>query len=174
MKRRTRWLAGFSAVLLALGVAATAAGYTGQVAGSITIAVKGSSACGEPTTVTATVLDAAGKPFAAESVAWALVTTLSPQDKVNKTPTTTNSHGVATTTVTLACVNGPRPLQATAGEVSAQAVLTVTVSGLPNTSTLPAGGPSIPAGSSVAIFLVALAFVVGAGVTLRRLASTTR
>lgn len=172
MRHRTRWLAGFSAVLLALMMAATASGYTSQVAASITIAVKGSSACGEPITVTATVLDAEGKPVAGQSVDWTLVLTLSSGDKINKTPTITNSKGVATTTVTLACVNGSRPVRATAGEVSAQAVLTVTVSGLPRTSTLPAESPALPYTPLVAMLL--LASVVGGGLMLQRVASARR
>ena len=173
MKHRGRLIAGLSAVLLALITAATAAGYTGQVAASITIAVKDSSACGQPTTVTATILDAAGKPVAGQSVDWALVTTLSSSDKVNKTPTTTNSSGVATTTVTLACVGGSRPVRATAGAVSAQVVLGVTVGGLPNTSTLPvetAPGQAAPLLATI----LALAFAAGGGLTLRRLAATNR
>ena len=174
MKHRGRLIAGLSAVLLALITAATAVGYAGgQSAASITIAVKDSSACGQPTTLTATVLDAGGKPVTGQSVDWALVTTLSSSDKVNKTPTTTNSSGVATTTVTLACVNGSRPVRATAGAVSAQAVLGVTVGGLPNTSTLPVGAPTGPGALLVATIL-ALAFVTGGGLTLRRLAATNR
>jgi len=173
MKHRGRLIAGLSAVLLALMMAATASGYTGQVAASITIAVNDSSACGQPTTVTATVLDTGGKAVAGQSVDWALVTTLSSSDKVNKTPTTTNSSGVATTTVTLACVDGSRPVRATAGAVSAQAVLGVTVGGLPNTSTLPVGAPTGPGALLVATIL-ALAFVTGGGLTLRRLAATNR
>ena len=123
--------------------------------------------------MTATILDAAGKPVAGQSVDWALVTTLSSSDKVNKTPTITNSSGVATTTVTLACVEGSRPVRATAGAVSAQAVLGVTVGGLPNTSTLPVGAPTGPGALLVATIL-ALAFVTGGGLTLRRLAATNR
>lgn len=168
MQHRTRWLAGFSAVLLALMMAATASGYTTTVAASITIAVKDSSTCGEPITVTATVLDAEGKPVAGQSVDWALELTLSSGDKINKTPTITNSKGVATTTVTLACVNGSRPVRATAGEVSAGAVLAVAVGGLPNTSTLQT---EIPTRSDAPLVALLLAAVSGA-LTLRRLAST--
>ena len=175
MKHRGRLIAGLSAVLLALITAATAVGYTGQSAASITIAVKDSSACGQPTTLTATVLDAGGKPVTGQSVDWALVTTLSSSDKVNKTPTTTNSSGVATTTVTLACVDGSRPVRATAGAVSAQAVLGVTVSGLPNTSTLPVGAPTAPGQAAPLLaMLLALACAAGGGLTLRRLAATNR
>ena len=175
MKRRTRWIAGLSALAVLLTATVTAFGYTGAVGGAVSVAVDphGTITCDVPFKVTATVLDAAGKPVTGQSVDWALVTTLSSSDKVNKTPTTTNSSGVATTTVTLACVDGSRPVRATAGAVSAQAVLGVTVGGLPNTSTLPVGAPTGPGALLVATIL-ALAFVTGGGLTLRRLAATNR
>ena len=174
MHRRTRWIAGFSALTLVLGLATTAAAYQGQVPGSITVRALGSTACGTPLTVTATVLDATGAPIDGQSVAWNLVTTLSSQDEVNRTPTTTDAQGVATTTVTLACVNGSRSVRAVAGDIAGEAVMNVAVQGLPNTSTLPTEIPAQPDGPGAALLLVALAFLAGAGVTLRRLSSTGR
>ena len=173
MKHRGRLIAGLSAVLLALITAATAVGYTGQVAASITVAPPGTITCDVPFTVTATILDATGAPVSGQSVAWSWVTTQSASDKINKTPTVTNSHGVATTTVTLAAVSGTRRIRATAGEVSAPAVLGQVCGGLPNTSTLPAETAPGQAAPLLATIL-ALAFVTGGGLTLRRLAATNR
>jgi hypothetical protein len=115
MKHGTRLTAGLSALLLLLIAATTAFGYTGEVAGSITVAVKGTITCEAPFTVTATIVDANGSPVSGQSVAWSFVTTQSASDKINKTPTTTNANGVATTTVTLASVTGAREIRATAG-----------------------------------------------------------
>jgi hypothetical protein len=168
MQHRTRWVAGLSAALLTLLLAATVSGYTGQVASSITIAVHGSSACGHPIRLTATVLDGDGKPIARQSVDWTLVLTLSSNDKVNKTPTTTNSKGVASTTVTLACLNGSREVRATAGSVSGQAVLNVAIRSLPNTGTLPEDRRVFPG------ILPASLLIVAGVLTLRRFTSTRR
>jgi hypothetical protein len=118
--------------------------------------------------LTATVLDADGKPIARQSVNWTLVLTLSSNDKVNKTPTTTNSKGVAGTTVTLACVNGSRDVRATAGGVSGQAVLNVAIHSLPNTSTLLEDGRVFPD------ILPASLLIVAGVLTLRRFTSTRR
>jgi hypothetical protein len=185
MKHRTRWIAGFAAVLLTLMMAATAFAYGDTTRGSITITAHGS--CGTPVKLTAIVLDATGAPVSGQSVEWALVSSPSGSEKINKTPTVTDSHGVATTTFTLAPVSGDRGVRATAGHVSGSVVLgsayASCVGGvkgaqgaqgavLPNTSTLPAdttGGSTAPL---LAIF-VALA-VVGGGLTLGRLATSRR
>ena len=173
MRLPTRWIAGFSAVALVLATSASALGYTGQVLASISIAIDASGACGETVPVTATLLDANGAPVAGESVDWTLVTTQSASDTINETPTTTNANGVATTTVTLAAVAGDREVRATAGDVSASAVVSQSCEGLPNTSTLPAETPQ--RGAPLAgMLLVALALALGGGLTLRRLAATSR
>jgi len=173
MKLRTRWIAGFSAVALVLATSVAALGYTGQVLASISIAIEATGTCGETATVTATLLDANGAPVAGESVDWTLVTTQSASDTINETPTTTNANGVATTTVTLAAVAGDREVRATAGDVSASAVVSQSCEGLPNTSTLPAEIPQ--RGAPLAgMLLVALALALGGGLTLRRLAATSR
>lgn len=174
MKHPTRLIAGFAAIALVLVTAASAVGYSGQVAASISISVR--VTCGEAVTATATILDADGAPVAGRSVDWSLVTTPSASDKINKTPTTTNASGVATTTLTLAAVEGTRRIRATAGEgteneVSATAVIDLTCGEvLPNTSTLPAE----TRGSDTAVLLAALAFVVGIALALRRLAPASR
>ena len=172
MNRRTGGIAGFGALLIILGLAATASAYTGQVPGSITVSAQGST-CGTPTTVTATVLDESGSPIDNESVDWSLLNTKSSQDKVNTTRSTTNAEGVATTTVTLGCVSGSRTVRATTGDIAGGAVLDLSVNGLPNTSTVDSGASAQPVPWTV-LPLLALAFVVGTGLSLRRLAATRR
>ena len=96
--------------------------------------------CEAPFSLTATFVNANGKPVAGQSVDWSFVAG-DTSDKINKTPTTTSAHGVATTTVTLRRVTAPRTVQATAGTIKATAVLNASCGGsgcvLPNTSTLP-------------------------------------
>src|SRR5450759_662374 len=143
MKHRSQWLAGLAAVALALITSATAFGWSGTGNGAVTVAGPGGTLiCGDNITVTATVVDAAGKLIAGQPVAWSFTSTPSTADKINTTPTTTNASGVATTTVVLACVAGNRTITATADGVSAGAVLSVTATGLPNTSTLPGETPA--------------------------------
>ena len=173
MKHRSQWLAGLAAVALALITSATAFGYAGEVAGAVTVAGPGGTlTCGVNITVTATVVDAAGKLIAGQPVAWAFTSTPSTADKINTTPTTTNASGVATTTVVLACVAGSRTIRATADAISAVAVLSVTAAGLPNTSTLPGETPAqnLPV---IGTLLAVLAMAAGSVLALRRI-STSR
>ncbi len=171
MKHRTRWIAGLSAAALLLTATATAFGYQGQVLGTVTVATRSEVVCNVPIKVTATILDANGAPVAGQSVAWSFVTTQSAADRINKTPTVTNASGVATTTVTLGDASGARRIRSTAGDVSGEAVVSPACGGLPSTSTLPdetpGQGPPL-----AALLLVALAFAVGSGLALRRLAAT--
>lgn len=176
MKRRTSLIAGVSAIALVLATAFTAFAYTGQVKGSLSISIKATPTCGGPVTATATLLDADGLPIVGQSVAWSFVTTQSSKDKIVKTPTTTDAKGVATTTLTLAAVEGTRKIRATvvegtADQVSATAVIDVRCGGLPNTSTIPVekSGSGAPLAAAL---LVALAFAVGGGLMLRRRAAT--
>lgn len=173
MKYRTRWLAGFSAVLLTMVMATTAFAYNGQTPGSITIT--GHGGCSVPFTLTATVLDATGAPVSDQSVVWSFVTVKSARDTISPKHTTTDQSGVAATTVTLASVRGSRRIRATAGDLSASVVISPVDSScggvLPSTSTLPA--ETVPGGASpLLVMLFALAFVTCGGLTLRRLAST--
>jgi hypothetical protein len=170
MKHRTRLFATLSAVALLATATATAFGYSGQVEGSITVASSGTVTCEAPFTMTATVLDAAGAPVAGQSVAWAFVTSPSALDVISPTPTITDSKGKATTSVTLASVSGTREIRATAGSVSASAVLGPACGGLPSTSTLPAessGGTPI-----AALFLAAICALAGALALRHRVAAT--
>jgi len=174
MKHRSQWLAGLAAVALALITSATAFGYEYDVAGAVTVAGPGGTlTCGVNITVTATVVDAAGKLIAGQPVAWAFTSTPSTADKINTTPTTTNASGVATTTVVLACVAGSRTIRATADAVSAGAVLSVTAAGLPNTSTLPGETPAqnLPV---IGTLLAVLAMAAGGVLALRRISFSRR
>ena len=179
MRARTRWIAGLAAAAIVLTATVTAFGYTGQVEAIVGVAAQGTITCGEPFTMTATILDADGAPVADQSVDWTFVTKQSPQDTINKTPTVTNAKGVATTTVTLGAVSGERQIRATviageesaSGDVSASGVVTQVCGGLPRTSTL---SPEAPLWGSplAAVLVLVLAFAVGGWLTLRRLAAT--
>lgn len=173
MNRKYRFVAGLVGMALALSMTATAFGYQGQVLGTITVAgPSGTLKCGAPLTVTATLLDVDGKPFTGESVNWEFTASPSSADKINKTPTTTDSNGVTSTTVTLASVAGNRTVTATSGELSASAVLSVACGGLPSTSTLPDSGPAgeLP----IATIFAFLAVLAGSVVIVRRVASSPR
>lgn len=172
MNRRDRWFAGLTGTVLALAMTATVFAYAGQVAGSVTVGgPSGVLKCGVALTVSATVLDGAGLPIEGQPVDWTFTSSPSTADKINSTPTTTNASGVATTTVTLACVAGNRTVTATADEVSAGAVLGITAAGLPRTSTLD-GSPlgDLPIGMILAL----LAVLAGGGIMVRRIAFSPR
>ena len=181
MKARTRWFAGLAAAAILLTATVTAFGYSGQVEAIVGVAAQGTITCGEPFTMTATVLDADGAPVADASVAWSFVTKQSSSDTIDTTPTVTNAQGVATTTVTLGAVGGERQIRATttvgdsgaSGEVSASGVVDQSCGGLPRTSTL---SPETPQGGVplAAVLVLVLGFAVGGGLMLRRLAATSR
>ena len=168
MRAPNRWIAGVSAVVILLTTAAAAAGYTGQVEATATVAVRGTVSCDAPFTLTATFLDLDGVPVAETSVDWSFVTRPSPSDTINETPTMTNADGVARTTVSLAPVNGEREIRATAGEVSASTVVTAVCGGLPRTDTLPEETPAgVP---PAAVLLLAFGCLAAGALVLRRLA----
>jgi hypothetical protein len=158
---------------MALVMTVTAFGYAGQTLATITVgAPSGTLKCNTAITVTATLISTDGDPFTGETVKWKFSSTPSNSDKINKTPTTTNSKGVAKTTVTLACVAGNRRVTATSDGISAGAVLSVTSAGLPRTSTLPGGNPAgdLPIGMILALFAV----LIGGGIIIRRVATSPR
>lgn len=155
MRARAQGLAGLAAIAALLLSAAIASGYTGQVAATANVAVRGEVTCAAPFTVTATILDVDGAPVDELAVAWAFVTTQSADDTVGTTPTMTDATGVATTTVSLGAANGERTIRATAGDVSASVVVTGVCGGLPRTST---AAPAPPAAS---LGLVALLLASG-------------
>ncbi len=171
MRNRSRVAAGLSGVLLALLAVTSVAGYQGQVDAAVSIAIRATVHCGENAAATATIVDANGAPVAGESVAWSFVTSPSSSDRLSPTPTLTNSKGQATTNLTLASVAGIRRIRATAGDVSATAVLNPSCGdSLPNTSTLPAA----PTGGGVplAIIFGVIAVAAGCGLALRRVAGS--
>jgi Bacterial Ig-like domain (group 1) len=176
MKRRTGWIAGFAAAALLLTATMTAFGYQSQAEGAVTVAVRGTVTCGAGLTLTATFVDTNGAPVSGQPVVWSFVSSPSASDTITQTPTTTDSKGVATTTLKLGPESGTRSIRATAGTVSATAVLNPSCGAggvLPNTSTLPAeAAPGQPA--PLLLMLFAFVFAVGSGLTLRRLASTRR
>lgn len=164
MNHRTRWLAGLAATAFALVGATTAFGYAGEVAAAVTVGGPGGTLeCGVPVTVTATIVDKDGKPISGQPVDWTFASSPSSADEINSTPTTTDANGVATTTVTFACVSGNREIRATADGVAGEAVLGVTAVGLPRADTLPDAAPPLD------IILAALALLVGGGIVVRRL-----
>ncbi len=175
MKRRNTWIAGLSALLLALVTAVTAFGYNGEVAGAITVAGPGGTIkCGVNVRVTATVVDANGKRIAGQPVTWKITSTPSPKDKIKPLSSATDSKGVARANVFLACVPGSRRIRATADAVSGSAVLNVTAAGLPNTSTLPTQVPGSTDASILGTLLAAMALAAGSGLVLRRVVVARR
>ena len=173
MNRRHRWLAVLAAAALALISTSAVLGYAGEVAGAVTVTPPtGTLKCGVPLTVSATIVDKDGKPIAGQPVAWTFASSPSSADAINATPTITDANGVATTTVTLACVAGSRTIRASADNVYASAVLGITAGGLPGTSTLSGSTPAgtLPIGPILAI----LAILAGAGIMARRLVLNPR
>lgn len=173
MNTRSRWIALLAGMALAFTLSSTVLAYASQVVATLTLSVPGGSQkCGTAITVRATALDSEGSPIEGQPIAWRFTSSPSSKDKVNKTPTLTNVNGVATTTVTLACVVGSRTLTATGDNVRASAVLAVTSGGLPGTSTALDGSSSgdLPIGSLLAL----LAVLAGGGVILRRFAFSSR
>lgn len=174
MQHRNRWLAGLAGVALAIVASATALGYSAQVAGAVTIASPGGDLqCGVNITVTATIVDSAGSPISGQPVDWSFTSSPSAADTINRTPTNTDADGIATTTVNLACVAGSRTLEAVADSIHASAVLGVTASGLPNTSTLPADAPA-PLAPMIPTLLAVLAIVAGGVLVLRQVSFSRR
>jgi hypothetical protein len=160
-------------VALALGLTTTALAYAGQVPGTVSISGPASTlSCGLPTSVSATVVDASSNPIAGQAVHWSFGSSPSTADTVSPTQTTTNADGVATSTVTLACVAGDRTVIATADAIIGAAVLGVTMGGLPRTSTESVPGPvgNLP----ILTMFAALAVLVGGGGIVRRLAFSPR
>jgi hypothetical protein len=176
VKHRTGWYGGLAAILFAVVGAGSVSAYAGQVPGSIQITV-GTVKCNQPITVTATVLDNDGKTISGQLVTWAFTSTPSTADTISPTSSITNANGVATTTVTLACIPGNRQIRATAGQISGTAVFGLTegqvlgVTGLPNTAT---ARPHLAEPGSMPVLLAFLILLVGGGLTLRRLVQARR
>ncbi len=164
--------AALAAVLLSAIAVSAVFAYAGQVAAQVSVAgPSGALACNTPITVSATVLDVNGKPFDSTAVTWSFSSGAQSGDRISPTRSTTDANGVATTTVTLACVAGSRTLAATAGTVVGSAVLGLTSSGLPNTSAAtgptPAGTPPWELAAAALAVLAGLA-MVGRQAVIRR------
>lgn len=166
MKNRSRWLGGLAAAGLVLATATAAFGYAGQVAGTVTITV-GTVTCTAPVTITATVLETGtNSPIEGQPVNFGFQSSMT-GDTISANTGTTNAAGQATTTVSLACVQGNRTVFGVADDARGSGVLGLTftpapsaapVAGLPNTST---DGMEIPA-------LIAVALALGSGAFLLR------
>ena len=170
MTTRRRWLAGLAAIALMVFTAGPSLAVSpGPLAASVTVArPAGQLKCDTKITVKATVLDAAGKPIAGQPVTWSWKSRVSGKDKILVKTSTTNSNGVAKTTVVLACVPGSRVLWAKADNVRGSAVLNLTAGGLPNTSTLPVE-PAVPSQlPPIGALLAVLALATGGGLVAHR------
>jgi len=150
-----------AAALLLLSVAAPAFAYEGQVPNQVTVVgPAGTLVCNTALTVTATVLDASGNPVDNREVVWSFGAGQVTGDQIITVSTMTNALGVTTTTVRLACVVGNRTIVATATPAAGQAVLGITATGLPPTSTDPGSTPMWPYALALLGICVAC-FVIG-------------
>ncbi len=167
MTSRRRWLTAFAALTLAVFAAGTALGYAGEVASSVSVSRPGGKLkCGVNVTISATIQDKNGKRIAGQPVAWSWKSRVTKSDRINKTPTTTNSSGVAKTTVNIACVPGSRVLRARADGVVGTITLNITTASLPRTSTL-AGTMPTRTEPFLGTLLALLALAGGGGLVLR-------
>jgi hypothetical protein len=150
------------ASLLLLSVAASAAiAYEGQITQQVTVAgPAGTLACNTALTVTATVLDASGNPVDNRAVVWTFSAGQVTGDQIVTPSTVTNASGVTTTTVKLACTVGNRTVVALVAPAFGEAVLGITATGLPPTSTDPGSTPLWP--YALAVLGICMAgFLVG-------------
>jgi hypothetical protein len=162
MRLSHRLAAAGAVSLLLLSVTASAVfAYAGQVAQQVTVGgPTGTLACNTALTVTATILDAGGKPVDSRAVVWTFGAGKVTGDQIVTASTMTNSAGVTSTTVKLACVVGNRTIIATAAPAAGQAVLGITATGLPPTSTDPGSAPLWP--YALAVLGICLAsFMIG-------------
>lgn len=177
MKPRISLIGALAGAAVALVMSATVFGYARQVVAVLTISgPSGPVPCGTPVTLRATALDITGAPIEGQPVHWVFSSTPSHKDTIKPRSTRTNANGVATTTITLACVAGPRTVTAAADRARASAVLNIGAGGvlgvtsgsLPNTST--ALNPERQNDPPLAPLLAVLAMLAGGGIMLRRLA----
>lgn len=161
-----------AAALLTLVMAATVAGYAGQVAATITAtAVEDSVTCGTPITVSALIQDAADDPIGEQPVTWSLGLGAIAGDAITDTATDTNAQGIASTGIRLAC--GERrqvTVVISADDVEGSLVLQTDGQGLPRTDTTPLADDTALPG----VLLAALAVLVGSGAILHRFATERR
>lgn len=149
-----------SALLLVIAGVNVVSAYEGDVADQVTVTgPTGTLKCNTWYTVHATVRDNEDGLIAGQTVFWNIVLKLAPADQVSPTSSKTNSLGVATARVRLACFAGPRTVRARADAAVGLLVLRLTTAGLPRTSTAmdPAASETTP------VWLLVLAAVAVAG-----------
>jgi hypothetical protein len=162
-----------AASLLLFVVAASVAGYAGQVAATVTATTDGDGVpCGTAFAVSALVEDAGGDPISEQPVAWSFGLGSVGGDAILDETTTSDGSGIATTRVRLACGEVRQvTLVISADDVEGSVVLSTSGDGLPRTDTTPlaATGTSLPG-----VLLAALAVLIGSGAILHRFATTRR
>jgi hypothetical protein len=169
MHRRLTPLGGLVAgLLLTLAFAATALGYAGQVAATVTVSgPSGPQACGTPITVSARVQELGGALIEGQPVAWSFVSGNLAGDRILTATSTTDANGVASARVQFSCSPHSVTIGALADDASGTVVVQVSGEGLPRTDTV--SGTSFPA-----VALAALAVLLGSGMMLRRFALARR
>jgi hypothetical protein len=162
-----------AAILLCLTAANAALGYDGQVAETITMSgPAGNVSCGTSSTIHAHIVDTNGNPFTGEIITWSFNSGNIVGDRLSPTSSTTDASGNATTLVTFGCPGSSTTssrvldIQGVSGEAVGSLTITVTVKGLPSTSTDPLGGTS-----TAAVLAAALAVLLGGWIILRRLSA---
>ncbi len=156
--------------LFAAMASGLALGYAGQVAA--TVSVSGPAAqqsCGVEIPVSALIEEASGSPIAGQPVAWSFSSGAITGDRIISTSTTTDSTGMTTTHVVMACSAHTASVLAAADNVSGTVMITTTGKGLPRTDVAVGSGTS-----GLAVALAALAVLVGSGTILRRFAADRR
>jgi len=175
MQRRNRLVVGVvTGMILSLAAALSVLAYDGQVAATVSVTgPAGNQSCGTTSTIHALVLDSLGAPDTDVVVDWTFTGGNIAGDHFSPTSSTTNSSGIATTQVTFACpgssVKSNRVVHidaTTAVDISGSLAITVTVKGLPSTSTDPAGGTS-----TLAVLAAAFAVIAGSWIILRRVSA---
>jgi hypothetical protein len=174
MQHRNHALRGaFAGLLFAVGIAATAVAYSGQVAATIEASgPTGPQACGTPLTISATIVDINDDLISGQPVAWTFGSGKVSGDKIDDGSTVTNANGVAKTTIQLGCVAHSVKIIVTADDVQGSGVVRSSGEGLPRTDTaLTSGGETT---SPLAMLLAAVAVLLGSGIILRRFAADRR
>ena len=164
--RRIESLVG--AVILACILAVPVLAYNGEVPVNITLSgqVAGVT-CGKAIPLSATVDGASGTGVTGIALTWTITSSpSSAHDKLGSSVTTSGANGAATNTLTLSCVAGTRVVQASyTGGVLGAISISLSASGLPNTSTMPSAptSQSLPA-ASLLFLVIAIGFGMALGV----------
>ena len=132
-------------VISALSVA-TALGYAGETAKSVTVSgPTGQVQCDTTYALKATVIGNSGTGVPGKLVSWLIVSSPSgATDTLSPASSTTDASGVATTTITFGGVVGSRTIRATADNAFGQLVLNPTSCGTPTPTETVAAATSKP------------------------------